>query len=287
MPSGLHVLHVESDEAYAALLATQLREWPFARFEVHRARTLAEALAWLRRDEHTDVVVLDLVLPDAQGRPTLQRIREAAPHVAVVVVTGAADEALVVDLLHEGAQDVFVKEEEQAPTWAPRHLQWAAERQRRLVRVLDRAYRDDLTGVANHRGFVVLADLLLSLARRTGLPVTVLYLEMAGLGSDGPSGQARGDLLLRRYGALLATAFRESDLIGRLLPRAFAALLLDADSGDPARRLHEMVAAARDDGSLPAAARLAVGVTSVARVGTGGVDDLLAAAKRDLRDRSG
>src|SRR5207248_4228716 len=56
-----------------------------------------------------DVVLLDLSLPDARGLDTVARVRAAAPHLPIVVLTGLDDEALAVRAVQAGAQDYLVK----------------------------------------------------------------------------------------------------------------------------------------------------------------------------------
>jgi signal transduction histidine kinase/HPt (histidine-containing phosphotransfer) domain-containing protein len=59
----------------------------------------------------TDIILLDLGLPDAQGLEAVRRARAAAPNVPLVVLTGMDDESLAVQALQEGAQDYLIKGE--------------------------------------------------------------------------------------------------------------------------------------------------------------------------------
>jgi len=56
-----------------------------------------------------DVVLLDLALPDSGGSDTLAAVREAAPGVPVVVLTGLDDEKTATESIRRGAQDYLVK----------------------------------------------------------------------------------------------------------------------------------------------------------------------------------
>jgi two-component system cell cycle sensor histidine kinase/response regulator CckA len=69
---------------------------------------LDEALDRLN-EEQFDIIILDLFLPDEQGIQSLRRLREAAPEIPVVVLTGVDDEALAAEVVREGAQDYIVK----------------------------------------------------------------------------------------------------------------------------------------------------------------------------------
>jgi signal transduction histidine kinase/HPt (histidine-containing phosphotransfer) domain-containing protein len=60
-------------------------------------------------EDHFDIVLLDLTLPDSEDLETLTRVRAEAPQVPIIVLTGIGDEKLAVDAVREGAQDYLVK----------------------------------------------------------------------------------------------------------------------------------------------------------------------------------
>jgi serine phosphatase RsbU (regulator of sigma subunit) len=103
----VRVLLVEDDHGDAFLVSELLRE-EGAPVEVHRAQSLAEGLALLA-SEPFDCVLLDLGLPDASGLVALERLREAAPHLAHLVLTGDRDDQRGIDAVAAGAQDYIVK----------------------------------------------------------------------------------------------------------------------------------------------------------------------------------
>lgn len=78
--------------------------WPVA----GSCATAAEALAACRR-ERPGAVVLDLFLPDGDGRELLAELRRLAPEAAVIVCTAAGDRASVAAALRLGARDYLVK----------------------------------------------------------------------------------------------------------------------------------------------------------------------------------
>ena len=58
---------------------------------------------------HYDLVILDLVMPDLDGRQVLGRVLRARPGQAVIVLSCVADVAAKVDCLERGAQDYLTK----------------------------------------------------------------------------------------------------------------------------------------------------------------------------------
>lgn len=57
----------------------------------------------------TDVILLDLTLPDSDGLETFARVHDHAPQVPIVVMSGLEDERLAVEAVQQGAQDYLVK----------------------------------------------------------------------------------------------------------------------------------------------------------------------------------
>lgn len=71
--------------------------------EVLEAASLTEALRLAATHEALDLVLLDLGLPDADGLSGLARLREAAPELAVVIVSAEQQRATVLEALELGA----------------------------------------------------------------------------------------------------------------------------------------------------------------------------------------
>jgi DNA-binding NtrC family response regulator len=78
-------------------------------FTVEYATLLSDGLERLSRDGIT-AVVLDLRLPDSQGVATFEQLRQAAPHVALLIINSANDQDLARDAVRRGAQDYLQKD---------------------------------------------------------------------------------------------------------------------------------------------------------------------------------
>lgn len=107
-PTLLRLLLVEDDLADQLIVRRSLRETRRVRFEIEVCDSLAGARRILE-DQTFDLIALDLSLPDSFGAATLDAIREAAPLLPVVVMTGYDDEDLGLDLIKRGAEDYLVK----------------------------------------------------------------------------------------------------------------------------------------------------------------------------------
>lgn len=97
---------------------------------------------------------------------------------------------------------------------------------------------DELTGLANRRGFEALARKLLEVARRQLIPASMLCIDLDDFKEINDTfGHDAGDAALRELGDLLATVFRGSDLVARVGGDEFAALLTDARAETAVSRL--------------------------------------------------
>src|SRR3954451_20539118 len=122
----LRILLVEDDDGDAVLVEEQ---FAVTGTDVDIVRVLSLAEAILRAGPELDCVLLDLDLPDAQGLTALLRLKEVQPDVAVLVLTGFADEQRGVAALSAGAQDYLVKGQIDGPGLA-RAVRYAVERRR-------------------------------------------------------------------------------------------------------------------------------------------------------------
>jgi signal transduction histidine kinase len=104
------VLLIEDNQGDAGLVRFALRaesggDYSFSAAHVLR---LEDALSSLE-EKSFDLVLLDLSLPDAQGLDALARIRDVAPDLPIVIITGLNDESIAVEAVRRGAQDYLVK----------------------------------------------------------------------------------------------------------------------------------------------------------------------------------
>ncbi len=169
----IRILLVEDNPGDIALMECMLAEAGAGCFEIEAVQRLAEGLDRLAAGG-IDLVLLDLMLPDAQGIETVGRVRESHAATPLVVLTCRDDEDLALHAMQLGAQDYLVKGSVDGRMLV-RAISYAIERtrtecelaeQRRLLAVLldnipDRIYFKD----AESR----FLQLSLSVARQFGL----------------------------------------------------------------------------------------------------------------------
>jgi DNA-binding NarL/FixJ family response regulator len=108
---SISVLLIEDDPDYRRLIERWLANSSEARFGVLSAARLDDA--W-NRIAVSDVIVLDLGLPDASGLETLVAARDLAGNAPIVVLTGSEDADIGQRALRAGA-DGFVSKRRADP----------------------------------------------------------------------------------------------------------------------------------------------------------------------------
>jgi diguanylate cyclase (GGDEF)-like protein len=85
---------------------------------------------------------------------------------------------------------------------------------------------DELTGISNRRGFMMLAQQSLHLCARQRLPASLVFMDLDGLKRINDTfGHAEGDLALKVFAERLRSAGRDADVFGRLGGDEFVMLL--------------------------------------------------------------
>jgi signal transduction histidine kinase len=77
-------------------------------FEVEVAENAAMGLRKLREDQF-DVLLLDIMMPGMSGLEMLRQVRQLAPDIIVIIITGYATVELSVQAIQEGAHDFLAK----------------------------------------------------------------------------------------------------------------------------------------------------------------------------------
>ena len=106
MQTGKKILIVDDDAELRQSLGEQLRL--HEEFDVAEAESGREALN-ITRTDHFDAILLDVGLPDMDGREVCRLMRRNGVKVPIVMLTGADSEADTILGLHAGANDYVTK----------------------------------------------------------------------------------------------------------------------------------------------------------------------------------
>jgi len=106
MTNGKRVLLVDDDETLIEMLTDQLQL--HEEFNTAIAKTGAEALELAKHDYH-DVIILDVGLPDIDGREVCRLMRRNGVRSPIIMLTGADTDADTILGLDSGANDYITK----------------------------------------------------------------------------------------------------------------------------------------------------------------------------------
>ena len=144
------------------------------------------------------------------------------------------------------------------------------------------ATEDELTCLANRRGFFALGEHQLLVAARTRAAIALLFVDVDGLkGVNDSLGHSTGDLLLKEAADVLRETIRVSDIAGRLGGDEFCILLIgdpDLDAERVVDRIRETTAAHNARPGRAYQVSFSIGVSSISGGRTVTLEELIDAA---------
>jgi diguanylate cyclase (GGDEF)-like protein len=147
------------------------------------------------------------------------------------------------------------------------------------LRVTTQATVDELTKIANRRGFNTVAGHLLSLCRRTNTEAEMIFFDLDKFKEvNDTHGHQAGDRVLQGFARLLIKCFRSADVVARLGGDEFVVLMTASGNSSKAaiERLQEY--SQRDDSDILSQLRWSVGSVSFDPLRHDSVDSMLADA---------
>ena len=244
------VLLVEDDRLTARVLVDRLAG---EEIEVRVAGDARQARGLLARGD-VSLVLLDLVLPDEDGRELLATLRDRSEtsRVPVLVMTARADARTQAECFALGANGVLLKpvDPEVVLSAVATQLQQTRE-QRRESRI------DRLTGLPNRAALLEAVERTRALMQERPRPATIAMIDIDHFKSVNDTfGHATGDVVLARVGRRIADSLRISDVTARWGGEEFAVLLPNTSIAGAAIALNKALDAIRaenfnaSDGSL-------------------------------------
>jgi diguanylate cyclase (GGDEF)-like protein/PAS domain S-box-containing protein len=135
-------------------------------------------------------------------------------------------------------------------------------RRRLEKQLVQRAFRDELTGLPNRAQFLDRLEHALTVANRTGERVAVLFLDLNGFKTVNDTlGHAAGDELLVSVAKRLRASVRPSDTVARLAGDEFTVLVEDVEDDGDALDTAARVVRALDEPIALADQQIRVGVS--------------------------
>jgi two-component system, cell cycle response regulator len=265
------LLIVEDDPDLGAYLETLLRKPGRV---LYRAATAAQALVILEERE-VSLILLDLILPDTDGRNLLVKLRErlSSASIPVIVTTAKGAEQTRAECLALGADDFL---EKPVP---PEILEAAVAARLRRGEGARQLRRDPLTGLPNRAALHEAFQRGTYVAGLAGEELTLAVLNLEGIRA------LKGDQLLRRVAGTLGRSLRATDVLARWGGEEFVAIFPRTGVEGAVHALENAQAALRKEAIiLPEGRTVSLTFSAgVARVKEGmTVEDAVAAADRLL-----
>lgn len=172
-------------------------------------------------------IVLDLVLPDVDGRQLLEVIR-SRPNTAaipIVIVAPKLNDEVIGRRLVPDVDGYFGK-----PADAKQVAEFIISRLRRAHEVTRDARRDPLTGLLNRAAFCELFEHTMKFSADSAEPLSLVLLEV-----DGPTAEDAAGLtpacgpILQEVAKVLSNSFRSTDVVARWSPLQFSVLFPGED----------------------------------------------------------
>lgn len=231
--TGAYVLLIEDNPGDARLVRLMFDEAPPGGLPALQWEpTAAAGVERLLTQPGCAAVLLDLGLPDAQGLESLQRVRDHAEQVPIVVLSGNDDEEVGLAAVVAGAQDYLVKGSFDGAQLR-RALQYAAQRKRIERELLQRAMHDPLTGLPTRTLLLDRLQMALGAALRGGHRGALLFVDLDRFKQVNDShGHRAGDLVLQAVAERMRAAVRESDTVARVGGDEFIVLLPSIGQAD-------------------------------------------------------
>ena len=227
------ILLIGEDSAFMGALR---RELETGGQEVLHAISAAQAQQLLAA-QAVAYIVLDVMLPDQDGRYFLELLRSQPLTAAIprVVIAPQVSDDVIGQRLVPEADGYFSKPVE------PRHIaEFIHMRLRRASEASRAAHPDPLTGLLNRAAFCEAYDRALGLSVRAHEPVTFALLEVDRLAKlEADFGKPAAELALQSVGAVLATAFRATDIVARWNLVQFAILFPGEDQSGGVRAIEK------------------------------------------------
>ena len=230
----VNILIVEDNKTVAAATQAYLKA-PGRHLIVAENASEAESVLASRG---IDLVVLDLILPDRDGRDVLVQMREraATTTIPVIVLSSTGGAVARAECLAVGADDFIEKPAD------PKTLRSAVLRQLKSGKERRDAVRDGLTGLPNRAGIGAVYEQQRRTTAKEGTPLSVAILTLDSLAEvTMKMGRDEGDRFLLEVCSAVHAAIGKGDALGRWETTQLLAVLPGKTAADAKQVLEATV----------------------------------------------
>lgn len=235
------ILVIDDDPLICRLLQVKLSS---VNREILITENVAEAEQILE-EKDVSLIILDLVLPDVDGRNLLVRLRERpkTASVPIFILSGLTGTQPKTECFALGADDYFEK------PFDPETLSAAvAGKLHQAAEISQESRIDNLTELPNRVAFKESFNRALSLARRKKDSLSIAIIDFDHFKNINDTyGHNTGDKVLRDGSSIISKSLRTSDLLARWGGEEFMALLPNTDCSGAVLSIERALDILRDE----------------------------------------
>jgi two-component system cell cycle response regulator len=221
------ILLVEDTEVDAKIVKNALDGEPF---QLNTVNSGKKTFSFVNHKK-TDLILLDILLPDLDGFEICRRLKKEHKDIQVVIVTCLDDLESKIKGVELGADDFLVKPiigrelKARVRTLLEKKVHLDSLRTH-YQEALGRSQMDWLTGLYNHGYFQEFLGYELKRALDQGFPVSLIMIDVDNFKIYNDTlGHSAGDAILRDMGQVLRNCIREVDFAARYGGEEFAVVL--------------------------------------------------------------
>jgi len=221
------ILIVEDTDVDAKIIENALEGEPFRLSKITKGK---EVFSFVNQQK-TDLILLDILLPDMNGFEICRRLKNDHRDIQVVIVTCLDDLESKIKGVELGADDFLVKPiigrelKARIKTLLEKKIHLDSLRTH-YEEALGRSQLDWLTGLYNHGYFQQFLGYELIRSIKQGFPVSLIMIDVDNFKNYNDTlGHSAGDAILREMGQVVRNSIREVDFAARYGGDEFAIVL--------------------------------------------------------------
>ena len=221
------ILIVEDTDVDAKIIENALEGEPFRLSKITKGK---EVFSFVNQQK-TDLILLDILLPDMNGFEICRRLKNDHRDIQVVIVTCLDDLESKIKGVELGADDFLVKPiigrelKARIKTLLEKKIHLDSLRTH-YEEALGRSQLDWLTGLYNHGYFQQFLGYELVRSIKQGFPVSLIMIDVDNFKNYNDTlGHSAGDAILREMGQVVRNSIREVDFAARYGGDEFAIVL--------------------------------------------------------------
>jgi len=221
----MKILIIDDDEVDYMMAARQLdKAFPGKKIDVDWIKN-SRKIDYLSLFSPYDACLIDQNLGEHQGLDIIRNMHRSGCMVPMILLTGHNSEKVDYQATEFGATDYLVKDQI-TPILLNRSIRFAIAQKKHEKKLIELAYIDGLTRIANRKKFDEFMENSLSSFSRTKTPIGLILIDLDDFKAVNDTyGHQIGDFILKEVASRLQISVRTTDLVARLGGDEFAIIV--------------------------------------------------------------